>query len=661
MNRRRFAIVVTVCLAAVTLTPSVRAEDWPAYKKDSARSSVTTEHLSLPLAQRWVYRPSQPPRPAWPEPGKELNRTDFDYAFQTVIAGGLVYFGSSADDTVRALDAKTGEPVWRFTTGGPVRFAPAVARGKLYVASDDGILYCLDAATGTPIWQFSAEPDRDRVIGNGRLIARRPCRSGALVVDDVVYVTAGMWPTEGVSVFALDADTGKELWCNDSSGNIYADLPHAFANGFSGVAPQGYLVVSQDVLIVPTGRSVPAAFDRHTGRLLHYKPEKTHYQGASYGGGVWCTANRDLYFNTNNRSQNPSEAFIGEADPSKQDGMIVYPLATGDQLCHIPGKYRVLVSGKVVYAVGNGSIEAIDLKTLRRKTRISPKDAKWTTPHPARVYCLAMAGGTLLTGNRDSIAAFSATDGKPVWRVDLKDRQVRAMAVADGRLVAGMHTGEILCFGPGEGSNAEPRQVKQEPLSSTLLDQQEERAKTVVERSGKSEGYALLVGEPDVRLAEALAGQTNLHVVCLFTDAAQVSAQRQRLLDAGLLGSRVAILAVEEPANLHLPPYFADLIVVSGPTHVVSPEQCYRALRPCGGAICSLDSTLAARQAFIARANIPSTEVKGPVVVRGQLPGAGEWRYPWADGGTAGHRQRKPRALPNAIALVRRSRAGAAP
>ena len=214
-------------LAAAVPAASAWADDWPAYRKDAARTGVTAESLPLPLLQRWVWRPSQPPRPAWPEPGKELNRTDFDYAYQPVVAGGLVYFGSSADDTVRALDAATGEPVWRFTTEGPVRFAPTIARGKAYVASDDGFLYCLDAKTGKLVWRFRAGPSRDRLIGSGRLIARDPCRSGAAVVDDVVYVTAGMWPTEGVYVYALDADTGKEWWSNDSSGNIYIDLPQS--------------------------------------------------------------------------------------------------------------------------------------------------------------------------------------------------------------------------------------------------------------------------------------------------------------------------------------------------------------------------------------------------------------------------------------------------
>ena len=629
---------LTALLTLALLGRRSLSSDWPAYKHDPGRSGVTAERLGFPLSQMWVYEPSQSPKPAWPEPGKELHRVDFDYAFQAVVAGGLVYFGSSADDTVRALNAETGELVWLFITGGPVRFAPAIARGKAYVASDDGCLYCLDAKTGKLAWRFRAAPDRDRVLGNGRMIARYPCRSGALVVDKVVYVTAGMWPTEGVYVYALDADTGKELWCNDSSGSIYVDLPHAVANGFSGVAPQGYLAASKDVLLVPTGRSVPAAFDRRTGRLLYYKPEKTHYHGASYGGGVWCTAAGDLYFHTNNRFQNPSEARVGEAEPSPQDGMICYPFATGDQQCHIPGKYRVLVAGGVVYAVGNGSIDAIDLSILRKKRRIGPEDAKWTTPHPSRVYCVAMAGGTVLTGNRDCIRAFNAADGKPVWRVGLTGHQVRGMAVADGRLVAATHTGRLLCFGAGAAGDTAPRELKEETRAPAISAEQQRRAKDVVQQSGKSEGYALVVGEPDSRLAEALAKQTQLHLVNVLRGTPQATAERERLLDAGLLGHRVVVHAVEDLAHLHLPPYFADLVVVSGEVEGVSAEECYRALRPCGGALRFLGFDDPAKKAFAEAAGIPQKEVAGggSLVVRGRLPGAGEWRYPWADGGRSG-------------------------
>ena len=93
-------------------------DDWPAYKRDAARSGVTTAKVALPLKVLWSHVSNQPPRPAWSEPGRALNMLDFDYCFQPIAAAGLVFFGSSADDTVRALKADNGELAWSFTTGG---------------------------------------------------------------------------------------------------------------------------------------------------------------------------------------------------------------------------------------------------------------------------------------------------------------------------------------------------------------------------------------------------------------------------------------------------------------------------------------------------------------------------------------------------------------
>ena len=56
--------------------------------------------------------------------------------------GGAVYFGSH-DNIVYALDAKTGEPLWTYETGGGVFSSPAVSGGIVYIGSDDGFVYAL--------------------------------------------------------------------------------------------------------------------------------------------------------------------------------------------------------------------------------------------------------------------------------------------------------------------------------------------------------------------------------------------------------------------------------------------------------------------------------------------------------------------------------------
>ena len=57
------------------------------------------------------------------------------------------------------------------------------------------------------------------------MISRWPIRTGVLVLGDVAYFAAGMWPSEGIYLWALDAATGRRIWCNDTSGTMYIHLP----------------------------------------------------------------------------------------------------------------------------------------------------------------------------------------------------------------------------------------------------------------------------------------------------------------------------------------------------------------------------------------------------------------------------------------------------
>ena len=136
---------------------------------------------------------------------------EYDRAFQPIIVGDLVLFGSSADDQVYALDAKSGRVAWRFFTGGPVRFAPAAWKDRVFVVSDDGHLYALALSDGKVLWKHRACPGPQRVLGNERMISHWPARGGPVVVDDKVYYSGGIWPSDGVFLHALDAATGRSV------------------------------------------------------------------------------------------------------------------------------------------------------------------------------------------------------------------------------------------------------------------------------------------------------------------------------------------------------------------------------------------------------------------------------------------------------------------
>jgi outer membrane protein assembly factor BamB len=150
---KSFHLSIFMCL--VLIGSLVSAADWPTYRHDNARTGCTSESLSAPLKLQWIYTPVHQPRPAWPAPaerpreGFELrHRVIFDDAFQVAIVGRMVYFGSSSDNKVYALDTATGQERWSFFTGGPVRLAPVVSKNKVFVGSDDGFAYCLNAKNG---------------------------------------------------------------------------------------------------------------------------------------------------------------------------------------------------------------------------------------------------------------------------------------------------------------------------------------------------------------------------------------------------------------------------------------------------------------------------------------------------------------------------------
>jgi hypothetical protein len=151
-----------------------------------------------------------------------------------------------------------------------VRFAPVVWEGKVYAGSDDGHLYCLDAKSGALRWKFKAVPSDRKVIGNGRLISLWPLRGGAVLDDGTIYFAAGVWPFEGVFVYALNAETGAVVWMNDRTGFLYGVQPHK-ARAMGGLTPQGYLLINDDDLLVPCGTALPAVFDRRTGELKEFE------------------------------------------------------------------------------------------------------------------------------------------------------------------------------------------------------------------------------------------------------------------------------------------------------------------------------------------------------------------------------------------------------
>jgi len=573
------------------------AADWPTYRGDARRSNYTAETLPAELSLAWQYEPGHAPQPAWS--GRDT-RTPYDRCYNTVIANGMLFFGSSADCRIHALDAATGAPRWSFFTGGPVRFAPAVCGDRVLATSDDGYLYCLAAAGGRVLWKIRGGPDDDMVLGNGRIVSRWPARGGPVVADGIVYFAAGIWPSEGIFVYAVDVETGEVRWCNSESGAIYMPQPHPGANAKSGISAHGDLVVAGDVLLVPTGRGVPAALDRSNGKLLYFHLQ----QYRSYGGSDLLVADGRFF----NRG-------------------VAFDVGTGHQVKSIPpqpARAIAAIPGGLVRGAGGtvkgfrwAQAEAKDRKGKAVAARSLEED--WSVEVPYCGTSLVAAGQRIVSagpgGKGFGVCLVEPAKKRPVWSVPV-DGAPWGVSVAGGRLYVSTEKGTIYCF--QGGPSRKPTLIRPTPTKVSLADdpQLDAAAKEIIRLAGVTEGYCVDLGCGDARLALKLAAQTNLNVYAVDPDPDNVAAARRMLTEAGLYGTRVTVHQ-GDPAATPYPNHFANLVVsgrsLSEGTAAVNAKEMGRLQRPYGGVACI---------------GKPGAMEKS---VRGGLEGAGSWTHQYCN------------------------------
>ena len=195
--------------------------------------------------------------------------------------------------------------------------------------------------------------------------------------------------------------------------------------------------------------------------------------------------------------------------------------------------------------------------------------------------------------------------------------------------MASTNKGDVYCFARTR-TEAPLRDANRKPPPGSEVPERIRKALRGIDLSGITKGYALVVGSPDAGLAEALAGETSLHVIALLGDDTKVRSERERLLDTtSLYGSRVVVDGVGDSPSLPYPPHFGNLIVVAGDPRGISPKELYRLLRPCGGRLTFAGPGKDVGRGFIRAAEIAESEVRdGPgalSVVRGALDGAFDW------------------------------------
>ncbi|MBY0524071.1 MAG: PQQ-binding-like beta-propeller repeat protein [Gemmataceae bacterium] len=565
---RRFQALACLCLLLLVPFVAVMAS----LKGGTDRTVISRYPPAAPdtsgrLHLHWV-REYPPLTPAWPD----QPRLQFDATYRPVVHNRTLYVSSSRTDSVTALDLDTGKEKWCVFVDGPVRFAPAVWRNRVYFTSDDGYLYCVHADDGRLLWKFRGGPSERKVLGNERLISTWPARGAPVLAEGEVYFAAGIWPFMGVFLHALDSRTGEVIWTNSGDGSVYMEQPH-HADSFAGIAPQGQLAVAGDQLLVPCGRAVPACYDRRTGKLLHFRLA----ENSRLGGGGDVSVQGSVFLNGGTLFDVHSGAALGEL-----------------------GEPAVL-GPDVAYGCDAKDCRTFDLKALeqhekdridRRGQRYSYSSANLTKlssvalPH---VDALALANLRLYAGAANRVLALELPLVKGhahlSWQTTIEGHAAHLTA-ADDQLIVTTREGRIYCFGPGH------RQVRHYPAETAPAPPADEwNAKTaaLLDAAQVREGYCIVWGVGDGRLLGELVRQSSLRIIGIDADAARVNALRKSLYAGGIGGERVALIT-GDCSSVALPPYLASLMVCAdGPDGAGASDfldKAFASLRPYGGVLC---------------------------------------------------------------------------
>ncbi|MEG3618891.1 PQQ-binding-like beta-propeller repeat protein [Magnetovibrio sp. PR-2] len=239
---------------------------------------------------------------------------------------GLVFIGTGFAE-VFALDAQTGKVIWKENVSGPIRSAPTVRGGRVFVVSLDNKVHALAAKDGTQLWTHTGSSEQAMLLG-----------SASPAVDQGVVIV----PYTSGELVALKVDNGRQLWLDSLTARRRTDATAALAH------IRANPVIDRGMVFALSHSGLMVAIDLRSGRRLWEK-------GIGGHESFWVAGDY-LFTLTGNEELVALERKTGRImwvttlprweDPEDREGVITW---TGP----------LLVSNRLIVASSNGVAVAI--------------------------------------------------------------------------------------------------------------------------------------------------------------------------------------------------------------------------------------------------------------------------------------------------------------
>lgn len=209
MVKHRVSGSIAVLVAAMLSAPVAFAQDWPQWRGPDRTGTITS--FTVPAS--------------WPAGLNAQWKVEVGLGYATpIIVDDRIYLFTrqGQDEVMSALDAASGEVIWRTAYAAPFQMNPATARhgagpkstptyadGRLFTLGMSGIVTAFDAGTGRQLWQ-KPEPAVQQMFHT----AMSPVVDGNLAIVHVGGQDRG-------ALTAFDVATGDVRWSWDGDGPAY--------------------------------------------------------------------------------------------------------------------------------------------------------------------------------------------------------------------------------------------------------------------------------------------------------------------------------------------------------------------------------------------------------------------------------------------------------
>jgi outer membrane protein assembly factor BamB len=475
--------------------PDSEATGWTTYRANTARSSSVAVRIAEDAGLIWSVSPFGQAAQTVPNGGILLGPTITPVP--PVTSGNTVVVGCQ-DGAIEALDLRSGQRLWRARTGGRIQSSLTIWKDRVFAGSADGCVYAFALDGGQELWRLRVAPEAGRIMLFDQLGSRWPVLGTPLVVNGRLLALAGFMDClDGLCAVAADAVSGEILWertdwksPNGEALNVENRLGGTGQFCWDDEVNEAVYSAGEGLpirLSIADG-TVRAAYAR--GRIQKLMDDRktasefvnTHYKaGQDIGklGSGWMLKGgpRMLYDKLKSyQSEKKVHFFSQENDgdgrfpivkiedsvvmPCWDEKDILFPLKEDRKktpvsiaLCPVEGLKTFLVASaegqgqNIEWLAQDISFSKQEGKFFRWRTDLSSGDMS-----PVASALTANAALVLVENERSAqygLSAFSRTDGKTMWDVNLPAAPVDdGLAVAsDGTCVVALKNGSIVRVG----------------------------------------------------------------------------------------------------------------------------------------------------------------------------------------------------------------------